>query len=155
MLRVLCILWGIWFIYTIHPLWLRLVVFFVRITVSLCRFFQEFESGIFSYLFVMVYRGGLLLLLVYMSALVPNSNLRRSLIFGLLIFIGILSYSIYTAKENFNYNQYLEFSFQKFLGINYFITYKDLIYRLIWLLLLSFRLISLVICLLKYPLRSL
>nr|AXO78743.1 NADH dehydrogenase subunit 6 [Trichuris rhinopiptheroxella] len=155
MLSVLCMLWSIWFMYTMHPLWLSLVVFFVSITVSLCKFFQGFESGMFSYLFVMVYSGGLLLLLVYMSALVPNSNLSSSLIFGLLIFIGILFYSMYMAKENFNYNQYLEFSFQKFLGMNYFIMYKDLMYSLIWLLLLSFSLISLMMCLLKYPLRSL
>lgn len=141
--------------YVVHPLWLRLAIFLVSISISLLKFFQVSESGIFSYLFVIVYRGGLLLLLVYISALVPNSNLRRSVIFGLLIIGRFLFFYIYTMREDFEQKQNSMFFFQKSLGINYFIRYKDLIYRLIWILLLSLSLISLLISLLKYPIRSL
>nr|ALF03953.1 NADH dehydrogenase subunit 6 [Trichuris trichiura] len=154
-LKLVCTLLSLWFLYIVHPLWLSLMVFLVSISMALLKFFSVFEFGMFSYLFVMVYSGGLLLLLVYMSALVPNSNLSGNIIFSLLIFSSILFFSMYMVKENFNQSQNSMFFFQKSLGMNYFITYKDLMYSLIWILLLSFSLISLLMSLLKYPMRSL
>nr|QRK25875.1 NADH dehydrogenase subunit 6 [Trichuris trichiura] len=154
-LKLVCTLLSLWFLYIVHPLWLSLMIFLVSISMALLKFFQVFEFGMFSYLFVMVYSGGLLLLLVYMSALVPNSNLSGNIIFSLLIFSSILFFSMYMVKENFNQSQNSMFFFQKSLGMNYFITYKDLMYSLIWILLLSFSLISLLMSLLKYPMRSL
>nr|QRK25862.1 NADH dehydrogenase subunit 6 [Trichuris sp. TMM5] len=154
-LKMLSMLLSLWFLYVIHPLWLSLVIFLVSISMSLLKFFQVFEFGMFSYLFVMVYSGGLLLLLVYMSALVPNSDLSSSVIPGMLIFGSFLFFSMYMTKEDFKQGQNSVFFFQKSLGMNYFVVYKDLMYSLIWILLLSLSLISLLMSLLKYPMRSL
>nr|ALF03940.1 NADH dehydrogenase subunit 6 [Trichuris sp. TTB2] len=154
-LKLLSMLLSLWFLYVVHPLWLSLVIFLVSISMSLLKFFQVFESGMFSYLFVMVYSGGLLLLLVYMSALVPNSNLSSSVIFGLLIIGSFLFFYMYMMSEDFEQKQNSTFFFQKSLGMSYFISYKDLMYSLIWILLLSLSLISLLMSLLKYPMRSL
>nr|AGH27505.1 NADH dehydrogenase subunit 6 [Trichuris sp. GHL-2013] len=155
MLKMLGLLVCTWFLYMVHPLWLSLMVFLMSMFASLFKFFQVHEFGMFCYLFVMVYSGGLLLLLVYMSALVPNLNLNSNFISSLLIFVSILSCSMYMAKENFTYSQSMMFSFQNFLGMSYFVTHKELMHGLIWILLLSFSLISLLLYLLKYPLRSL
>lgn len=148
------LLCGLLFLFFTHPLWLSLTVFIRRIVISLLKFFQIFELGIFSYLFIIVYRGGLLLLLVYMSSLLPNSNLSISSF--ILSFFGalILIYSIY-KDEFFFYWENPDFSIQSFLGIRYFINHKDLFYALILLLLFSFIIISLLFSHLKYPIRSL
>nr|ALF03914.1 NADH dehydrogenase subunit 6 [Trichuris suis] len=151
---MMCVIWSLCFLYFLHPLWLSLTIFLSSITISLFKFFQMSESGMFSYLFTMVYSGGLLLLLVYMSSLVPNSNLAMKNVFYFLIITGILIYCMY-MRENFFAEENLFFSAQKLLGMSYFILYKDLIYALILLLLASFGLVSVMMSLLKYPVRSL
>lgn len=138
----------------LHPLWLRLIVFLIRIVISLLKFFQLHENGIFSYLFVIVYSGGLLLLLVYISSLVPNRNLTIKYTFYFIVIFRIFICSIY-IDENFNFECNLLFSSKRFLGIRYFINYKDLTYSLILILFLSFCLVSLLLSFLKYPIRSL
>lgn len=115
---------------------------------------MEHYSDIFPYLFVMVYRGGLLLLLVYVSSLVPNNDLVLwSVILNLTILVIVcmyiydnLSLAIFSKNVNDNFIG---------LGIRYFLNHKELTNRLIIFLLFAFCLISYIISLLKYPMRSL
>nr|YP_006702479.1 NADH dehydrogenase subunit 6 [Trichuris ovis]AFK81052.1 NADH dehydrogenase subunit 6 [Trichuris ovis] len=154
MLMTYLILCSLLFLFFTHPLWLSLTVFISSIVISLLKFFQIFELGMFSYLFIMVYSGGLLLLLVYMSSLLPNNNLTISS-FTLSFFSSvILIYSMY-KDEFFLYWENPDFSIQSFLGMSYFMNHKDLFYALILLLLFSFVIISLLLSHLKYPMRSL
>nr|QXJ80328.1 NADH dehydrogenase subunit 6 [Trichuris sp. LO613] len=142
------------FLVFVHPLWLSLVVFVSSIMMALLKFYQVYEVGMFSYLFILVYSGGLLLLLVYVSSLVPNNNLimEKMLFLG---FIGFLLYSMYSSSEFLIYNFLYFFSSNTFLGMSYFMNHKELIYALIFLLMLGFCLISYVMSVLKYPMRSL
>nr|YP_006702466.1 NADH dehydrogenase subunit 6 [Trichuris discolor]AFK81039.1 NADH dehydrogenase subunit 6 [Trichuris discolor] len=145
---------GLLFLFFTHPLWLSLMVFISSIVISLLKFFQIFELGMFSYLFIMIYSGGLLLLLIYMSSLLPNNNLSISNLMMSLFGMFILIYSMY-KDEFFFYWENPDFSIQSFLGMSYFMNHKDLFYALVLLLLFSFVIISFLLSHLKYPMRSL
>nr|QXJ80289.1 NADH dehydrogenase subunit 6 [Trichuris arvicolae] len=156
MLMIMYMVCSFGFLLFVHPLWLSLIVFISSIIISLFKFYMEYYSDMFPYLFVMVYSGGLLLLLVYMSSLVPNNDLVLwSVILNLFIF-SVLGMYLYTnSNSNMVMNSMNFYSNFTSLGMKYFLNYKELTNGLIIFLLFAFCLISYMMSLLKYPMRSL
>nr|QXJ80302.1 NADH dehydrogenase subunit 6 [Trichuris sp. 2 ARS-2017] len=156
MLMSLCLICSLLFLSFSHPLWLSLIVFLSSICISLTKFYALHGNDMFSYLFVMVYSGGLLLLLVYMSSLVPNNNLTLKP--KTMIFIVVIMCVLYLFAKNewlvFDCSYSLKTNNES-LGMSYFMNHKELMNGLIIFLLFAFCLISYMMSLLKYPLRSL
>nr|QXJ80315.1 NADH dehydrogenase subunit 6 [Trichuris sp. ETH392] len=145
------------FLLFVHPLWLSLVVFVSSVMISLFKFYATFYSDMYPYLFVMVYSGGLLLLLVYMSSLVPNNNLILwGFVFNVffLCTLGVVFMYMFNDSNTFVMNKDIGDDFVS-LGMSYFLNHKEITNSLIIFLLFAFCLISYMMSLLKYPVRSL
>nr|UAX03897.1 NADH dehydrogenase subunit 6 [Pseudocapillaria tomentosa] len=136
-----------------HPLMMSLLVFLISIVISFSKFYQMNSNNLYVYLFIMVYSGGLLLMLVYMSSLVPNFNMSMKLsLIMILIFLTI--FSVYTEKYFcfFSNNNFLNLSFSV---ITFILNYKEMFYLFIFLLMLIFCFLASMMNLFKYPIRSL
>lgn len=132
---------------------MSLLVFLIRIVISFRKFYQINSNNLYVYLFIIVYRGGLLLILVYISSLVPNFNIRIKLsLIIILIFLTI--FSVYTEKYFcfFRNNNFLNLSFSV---ITFILNYKEIFYLFIFLLMLIFCFLASIMNLFKYPIRSL
>nr|YP_010692526.1 NADH dehydrogenase subunit 6 [Aonchotheca putorii]WBV76982.1 NADH dehydrogenase subunit 6 [Aonchotheca putorii] len=136
-----------------HPLMMSLMVFLISIVISFLKYFESVGTNLFVYLFIMVYSGGLLLMLMYMSSLVPNYNM--SIKFSLILFlVFFVIFSVYTEKY-FSFLGGFDFSFTSFSVISYVMNFKELLYMVVFLLMFIFCFLSSILNVFKYPIRSL
>nr|YP_010132836.1 NADH dehydrogenase subunit 6 [Eucoleus annulatus]QWC93301.1 NADH dehydrogenase subunit 6 [Eucoleus annulatus] len=137
-----------------HPLWISLMVFICSIFMAFEKFFYGNSMNLFIFLFIMVYSGGLLLMLVYMSSLVPNFNLIN---FGpviMAIMMITLISSVYT-ENYFHFFSDFNFKMSSLFSLKYILSSKEMMYSIIFLLTFCFCFVASVLSMLKYPMRSL
>nr|ATV98825.1 NADH dehydrogenase subunit 6 [Trichinella patagoniensis] len=141
------------FLYLMHPLWISTLVFLLSIITAIYKFYSIHNNSTFGYLFVMIYSGGLLIMLTYISSLTPSTTTNK-LSTKTMIMIPItylLTWTItkHNLNENYNYNEL------NLTNMSIYLMSSPLINVVLMLLTTSFCLISTLLSQFKYPIRSL
>nr|QCL17198.1 NADH dehydrogenase subunit 6 [Capillaria sp. cat-2018] len=152
MMLIMCV--SFMFLMFTHPLWMSLIVFICSILMALTKFFYGGNMNLFIFLFIMVYSGGLLMMLVYMSSLVPNFNLMNYSYMIMMFVIMIMIFSVYTEKYFCFFSEF-GFSLENIFSMNHVLSSKEMLYSIIFLLLFCFCVVASVLNMFKYPMRSL
>lgn len=137
-----------------HPLWIRLSVFICSIIIALEKFFYGGRINLFVFLFIIVHSGGLLIILIYISSLVPNFNLINYNYLIVIFIVITIIFSVYTEKY-FHFFREFNFPLENLFSINHVLRSKEIMYSIIFLLLFSFCVVARVLNIFKYPIRSL
>lgn len=87
------------FFYCYHPLHIVLCIIMLRIFLSF-YIFSFFGGSWFSYIFILLFVGGLMVVFIYISSLVPNEWLYLSLSF-LFIFVVLILFFFYSDSSFF------------------------------------------------------
>nr|QRN72424.1 NADH dehydrogenase subunit 6 [Trichinella spiralis]QRN72437.1 NADH dehydrogenase subunit 6 [Trichinella spiralis]QRN72450.1 NADH dehydrogenase subunit 6 [Trichinella spiralis]QRN72463.1 NADH dehydrogenase subunit 6 [Trichinella spiralis]QRN72476.1 NADH dehydrogenase subunit 6 [Trichinella spiralis] len=141
------------FLYLTHPLWISTLVFLLSIITAIHKFYSVHNNSMFGYLFVMIYSGGLLIMLTYISSLTPSTTTNK-LPIKIMIMIPITYLFTWTMtkhnlNENYNYNEL------NLINMTIYLMSSPLINAVLTLLTTSFCLISSLLSQFKYPIRSL
>ena len=137
-----------------HPLIISLVVFLVRIIISLSKYYESCSTNLFVYLFVIVYSGGLLLILLYISSLVPNFKMSDMKLSFFIFLVFFIIFSVYTEKY-FYFIYDFGFWINSFSVISFVLNFKELFLIFIFVLMFVFCFVSSILNMFKYPIRSL
>nr|AIW56962.1 NADH dehydrogenase subunit 6 [Trichinella patagoniensis] len=136
------------FLYLMHPLWISTLVFLLSIITAIYKFYSIHNNSTFGYLFVMIYSGGLLIMLTYISSLTPSTTTNK-LSTKTMIMIPItylLTWTItkHNLNENYNYNEL------NLTNMSIYLMSSPLINVVLMLLTTSFCLISTLLSQFKY-----
>nr|YP_009110076.1 NADH dehydrogenase subunit 6 [Trichinella nelsoni]AIW57013.1 NADH dehydrogenase subunit 6 [Trichinella nelsoni] len=149
MMITMCLL----FLYLTHPLWISTLVFLLSIITAIHKFYSIHNNSMFGYLFVMIYSGGLLIMLTYISSLTPSTTTSK-LPVKIMTMIPIMYLLTWmTIKHNFNENY--NYNELNLINMSIYLMSSPLINAVLTLLTISFCLISSLLSQFKYPIRSL
>nr|AIW57053.1 NADH dehydrogenase subunit 6 [Trichinella sp. T8] len=141
------------FLYLMHPLWISTLVFLLSIFTAIYKFYSIHNNSMFGYLFVMIYSGGLLIMLTYISSLTPSTTTNKlpikTMITIPIMFLFTWAITKHNPNENYNYNEL------NLTNMSIYLMSSPLINAVLMLLTTSFCLISTLLSQFKYPIRSL
>nr|YP_009110037.1 NADH dehydrogenase subunit 6 [Trichinella britovi]AIW56975.1 NADH dehydrogenase subunit 6 [Trichinella britovi] len=141
------------FLYLMHPLWISTLVFLLSILTATYKFYSIHNNSMFGYLFVMIYSGGLLIMLTYISSLTPSTTTNKlpikTMITIPVMYLFTWAITKHNFNENYNYNEL------NLTNMSIYLTSSPLINAVLMLLTTSFCLISTLLSQFKYPIRSL
>nr|AIW56948.1 NADH dehydrogenase subunit 6 [Trichinella pseudospiralis] len=142
------------FLYLTHPLWISILVFLLSISTAIYKFYATHNNSMFGYLFVMVYSGGLLIMLTYISSLTPSTIINKLptkfiMMMILPMFIMTMTTNFNPNNDNHNYNEL------NLMNMSTYLVSSPMINAVLTLLTTSFCLITSLLSQFKYPIRSL
>nr|YP_009110050.1 NADH dehydrogenase subunit 6 [Trichinella murrelli]AIW56987.1 NADH dehydrogenase subunit 6 [Trichinella murrelli] len=141
------------FLYLMHPLWISTLVFLLSILTAIYKFYSIHNNSMFGYLFVMIYSGGLLIMLTYISSLTPSTTTNKLSIKTMItipvMYLFTWAITKHNLNENYNYNEL------NLTNMSIYLMSSPLINAVLMLLTTSFCLISTLLSQFKYPIRSL
>nr|YP_009110063.1 NADH dehydrogenase subunit 6 [Trichinella nativa]AIW57001.1 NADH dehydrogenase subunit 6 [Trichinella nativa]AIW57040.1 NADH dehydrogenase subunit 6 [Trichinella sp. T6] len=141
------------FLYLMHPLWISILVFLLSILTAIYKFYSIHNNSMFGYLFVMIYSGGLLIMLTYISSLTPSTTTNKLSIKTMItipaMYLFTWAITKHNLNENYNYNEL------NLTNMSTYLMSSPLINAVLMLLTTSFCLISTLLSQFKYPIRSL
>nr|AIW57066.1 NADH dehydrogenase subunit 6 [Trichinella sp. T9] len=141
------------FLYLMHPLWISILVFLLSILTAIYKFYSIHNNSMFGYLFIMIYSGGLLIMLTYISSLTPSTTTNKlsikTMIMIPIMYLFMWVITKHNLNENYNYNEL------NLTNMSIYLMSSPLINAVLMLLTASFCLISTLLSQFKYPIRSL
>nr|YP_009110089.1 NADH dehydrogenase subunit 6 [Trichinella papuae]AIW57026.1 NADH dehydrogenase subunit 6 [Trichinella papuae] len=140
------------FLYLTHPLWISILVFLLSTLTAIHKFYSAHNNSMFGYLFIMVYSGGLLIMLTYISSLIPSVITNKLSTKITIVIMPMYLMSVMTEhyfNENYNYNEL------NLTNMSTYLASPPMINAVLMLLTISFCLVSSLLSQFKYPIRSL